>query len=303
MLRECVAPLMYFQQGSAETLVVDDGSSDNTDEVCAGLAREYGSDRLRYCRLDRNQGAPVARNRGILESRGDYIMFVDSDDVIAAHGLDQLMERLSAHPEWDYAYGKVALTDQALVPLARSRPIGAPFRAETPEDLAGYHWHTMGALYRRRCIERVGPWNEELTGSQDWEYQARVKLFGGRGEFVDAVVGYWRQHDSGRVGTRRFRADYVESVMKACASILDHSRAVGRCDSRLEQKLAKRLVVHALEWGANGYRNERRRCLDQALQTAPQAQFLRSAIRLLALCPVVFDRGVLGLIHRLQGRA
>ena len=36
----------------------------------------------------------------------------------------------------------------------------------------------------------MGPWNLELTGSQDLEYQARVKLFGGQGEFVDALVGY-----------------------------------------------------------------------------------------------------------------
>ena len=97
----------------------------------------------------------------------------------------------------------------------------------------------MGPIYRRRCIEKVGPWNLELTGSQDLEYQARVKLFGVQGEFVDALVGYWRQHTGGRVGTRSFRPDYVRSVMKACESIHTYARQARKCDSALERRLAK----------------------------------------------------------------
>jgi hypothetical protein len=137
----------------------------------------------------------------------------------------------------------------------------------------------MGAIYRRSYLEKVGPWNEALTGSQDWEYQARVKLAGGQGRFVDAVVGYWRHHGGSRVGTQAFRPDYVRSVMLACDSILQHARQVGRCDRPLERRLAKKLILHALEWGANGHPNERRQCLTQAAQTVPGDRFYRALIQ------------------------
>jgi glycosyltransferase involved in cell wall biosynthesis len=59
-----------------EVIVVDDGSSDETGRI---LGETYG-DRIRYC-FQRNQGASVARNRGIEEARGEWIAFLDSDDI------------------------------------------------------------------------------------------------------------------------------------------------------------------------------------------------------------------------------
>src|SRR5216684_2095663 len=59
-----------------EVIVVDDGSSDGTGRI---LGETYG-DRIRYC-FQTNQGASVARNRGIEEARGEWIAFLDSDDL------------------------------------------------------------------------------------------------------------------------------------------------------------------------------------------------------------------------------
>jgi len=289
-----------------EVIVVDDASTDETEEAVrtfsTGCSRDEGID-VRYVRQAARRGAPAARNHGISVASGGGLMFVDSDDTLAPAGLIDLATHLFQNDSYDYVYGRVILTDGRLKALPKIAPVGAPFSMDAAVDVAGYHWHTMGALYRRSCIDRIGPWNEALTGSQDWEYQARVKLSGGRGEFVDTLVGYWRQHDSGRVGARCFRPDYAESVMKACASILEQARVQGKCDTRLEQKLAKRLVVHALEWGRNGHRRERRRCLSQALYTAPNALFISAAVRLLSLCPSALDRGALRLVHWLQQRA
>jgi glycosyltransferase involved in cell wall biosynthesis len=289
-----------------EVIVVDDASTDNTEQAvrtfAARCSRAEGID-VRYVRQAARRGAPAARNRGISVASGGGLMFVDSDDTLAPAGLIDLATHLFQSDSYNYVYGRVILTDGRLKALPKIAPVGAPFSMDAAVDVAGYHWHTMGALYRRSCIDRIGPWNEALTGSQDWEYQARVKLSGDRGEFVDTLVGYWRQHDSGRVGARRFRPDYVDSVMKACASILEQARAAGKCHERLKCKLAKRLVVHALEWGANGHRRERQRCLHQALHTAPGAFLLSTAIRLYALCPSAFDRAALRVVHRLQQRA
>jgi hypothetical protein len=155
----------------------------------------------------------------------------------------------------------------------------------------------MGVVYRMECVRRVGPWNLELTGSQDWEYQARVKLFGGRGEFVDAVAGLWRQHHGNRVGTNHFRPDYVLSVMKACESIARQAQAAGRWEPALQNRLAKKLLIHALEWGANGFIGERRECLDLAISMAPGASPIHALCVFAGTLPQWASRILLGKIY------
>jgi len=292
-----VAPAVACGGLAVEFLIVDDCSMDSTCEVVARLQAEHGAEKIRFFRLEKNSGAQVARNLGIAEAQGEFFMFVDSDDMLVPEGVLQVLRHLQAKPELDYAYGKVHMTDEALQPLPGKVPVGAAFE-KVPVEVAGYHWHTMGPIYRRCCIEKVGPWNLDLTGSQDWEYQARVKLFGGRGEFVDALVGYWRQHTGGRVGTRSFRPDYVRSVMKACESIHTRALQAGKCDPALERRLAKKLIVHAIEWGANGYRKEKTRCLRQATATVGDDFSLRMAAMVFWVSPKFVDRMLLKKIYR-----
>ena len=297
MLRECIVPLMELPNGIAEVVVVDDCSTDGSEAVCRELSAEYGSTRLRYVRLDRNSGAPAARNLGITEARGDFFMFVDSDDVLEPTGIAEMLSVLVKRDELDFVYGRVVVTDHQLRPILHQHPVGSTYR-QIPLEIAGYHWHTMVPIYRRRLIERVGPWNTELTGSQDWEYQARVKMYGGPGEFVDVVVGFWRQHDGFRVGTSVFRPDYVKSVMHASRSILYHARHVGFCDQALEVRLAKRLLIHALEWGANGYRSERYYCLRQALVSISSPGLFRLLLKIFSMAPPCFDKIILFVLLR-----
>lgn len=296
LLPDCIAPLQALANIPVEFLVVDDCSTDNTAQVVRELQQQHGASRVRFFLQSQNAGAQEARNRGILEARGEFLMFVDSDDVLVPAGVLELLERLGSKQELDYAYGKVLMTDESLKPLAGKGPIGAGFE-DSPVEVAGYHWHTMGPIYRRRCIDKVGLWNLELTGSQDWEYQARVKLSGGRGEFLDTLIGYWRQHTGGRVGTRSFRPDYVRSVMKACESIHQHAKQAGKCDAALERRLAKKLIVHAIEWGANGYRDEKWKCLNLALGMAPKDPFLKFVILIFRISPKLLDIRILNKLY------
>jgi hypothetical protein len=245
---------------------VDDGSTDGTLELALTLQERYGKDRIVVIPLGGNQGAQVARNRGMEQARGELLLFCDSDDVLLASGVNELVEALSQNPDLDYAYGQVVMTDEFLSPLEGVSAIGCSFE-DSPFEMAGYHWHTMGPLYRKSFLAKVGPWNLALTGSQDWEYQARVKLAGGKGLFVDTLVGYWRQHEGGRVGARKFRPDYVRSVVTACAVILDGARKGGTCDRSLQRRLAKKLIIHALESGANNDQALRNLCLSGAVKS------------------------------------
>ncbi len=290
LLLDCVKPCVKIHGGcSVEVLVVDDASKDKTQDVVRALSSQYGTDRVRYFRLACNAGAQVARNRGILEARGEYIMFVDSDDVPAASGINELCSVLKKQNHVDYAYGQVVITDMSLNPLGPRAVVGKPYDG-SDAGLAGYHWHTMGALYRKRCVEKVGPWNVSLTGSQDWEYQARVKIAGGKGAFVDTFVGYWRQHGSDRIGADSFRPDYVKSAAKACCSIWSHACHARRNDPLLAEKLARRLLRHALEWGAAGYGASKQSCLQSAIEIASDDERTQLMLRMFARTPAWLDR-------------
>jgi glycosyltransferase involved in cell wall biosynthesis len=275
----------------AEFILVDDGSTDDTMEIADSLQRRYGEDRVIVIPLSGNQGAQIARNHGIDRSRGEFILFCDSDDVLVASGVKSLADALTRTPRLDYAYGKVVMTDATLVPLVGMEPIGGSFQ-ESSFEMAGYHWHTMGALYRKSYLKKIGPWNPDLTGSQDWEYQARVKLGGGKGLFIDTLVGSWRQHEEGRVGTRKFRPDYIRSVVTACDVILAVSIKEKKCDRSLKRRLAKKLIIHGLECGEARDAELHVLCFIKARHALHQDVAAQGCCTLLALVPL-FLNGVL----------
>jgi glycosyltransferase involved in cell wall biosynthesis len=285
-LEECVRPVMALPE--SEFILVDDGSTDDTIKIAHSLQRRYGMDRVIVISLTGNHGAQIARNQGMDRARGEFILFCDSDDVLVTSGVRSLADTLTRTPSMDYAYGKVVMTDAALVPLLGVQPIGGSFK-ESPFEMAGYHWHTMGALYRKSYLKKIGPWNPDLTGSQDWEYQARVKLGGGKGLFIDTIMGYWRQHKGGRVGALKFRPDYIRSVVTACDVILAGARAKGKCDRSLKRRLAKKLIIHALESGAHGDLLLRRLCLSHAASSISGDPIFVLLIMGLRLTPSLFD--------------
>lgn len=280
---------MELPRGWCEVVVVDDASRDDTEQVCGEMIGRHGADRVRYFRLQSNAGAPTARNRGTAEARGDYIMFIDSDDVPVVAGIETLLSELERRPDLDFAYGTVVSTDENLHPLAEYRPSGLAYR-DTDVEISGYHWCIHCPVYRRELIQRVGLWNTRLSGSQDWEYQARVKIARARGDFMDVLVGYWRRHGGERVGAKGFRPDYLESVMLSAEAVLQHAEKAGRADAALRRRLAKRLLVHAFEWGANGRTNDKRRCCRQARETAPDDGQIRILSFLIANAPQFVDR-------------
>jgi len=293
-LREAIASVLAQSMDSCEVIVCDDGSDEDLATECDEFSEQGGD--VRCSRTDENHGAPVARNRGLRLAKGEAVLFLDSDDVLVDGGVVALLKVLEDDASLDYVYGKVIRTDEDLQLLSNRLPIGGVF-SDSPVDAAGYHWHTMGALYRKSYLEKVGEWNEQLTGSQDWEYQARVKLTGGSYQMIDTLVGYRRLHGGERVGTSSFRADYVRSVMVACDSVLSKSREMNRCDSALERRLAKRLIVHALEWGANGCWKERRECLLQARRGLSGSFCFKILLSIVAVTSAFLDGWLLGKLR------
>lgn len=277
MIVEALNSLVEQSYRPLEIVVVDDGSTDDTPEILRNFSEKLTNSELTLKLLTTdNQGAQKARNLGFKESRGDYISFMDSDDLTCNDGFSVLVNTLKNNLSLDFAYGKVSVISlNQDDPDFKERTVGEVY-GDSSSLISGYHWHTMGAVYSRALLNRVGPWNENLTGSQDWEFQGRVKLSADKRQFSDCLVGYWRQHSGDRVGTSAFRKDYVDSVIKACFSLWDLSEKNDVLSKQLQRNLGKKIFRHSLEFGAHGAPAERDESLKALAKKSTGSLFNRT---------------------------
>jgi glycosyltransferase involved in cell wall biosynthesis len=142
-----------------EAVVVDDGSTDETERV----VRELGSELVRYVRQPQRAGAQAARNRGIREARGDWIAFQDSDDEWLPDKLERQVPLID--DEWTVVHGTarepmagLLANDEDALEVLRRRP-ATLFPA---------------LLVSRAALERIGPLDEELDAYQEWDTSLRL---------------------------------------------------------------------------------------------------------------------------------
>ena len=142
---------------TVEVIVVDDASIDATADVC----RELGE--IKYIRLDRNQGVAGARNVGILESTGQYVAFLDDDDLRLPGSLDTEAALLDANPEAGFVCGAMIMADQEYQPTGE---VFLPRRSGNVFwDLLELDFPVMplSTLIRKECFLRVGILNLRLA--------------------------------------------------------------------------------------------------------------------------------------------
>jgi glycosyltransferase involved in cell wall biosynthesis len=152
-----------------EIVVVDDGSSDNTEEICAPFAPE-----VRYERRE-NGGLSAARNTGLAATTGEWFLSLDADDILYPQALEVLSARASAG-DAGVVYGFVL---QRREPAVETRLHSLPYAVGVPPApaKAAFWWTpvaTLGsALVRRDLNEAVGGFDESFRQVEDAEYWLR----------------------------------------------------------------------------------------------------------------------------------
>ena len=151
-----------------EVLVVDDASNDDTARACLSL------EGIKYIRLDLNQGVAGARNVGILNSEGEYITYLDDDDVRLALSLNAQVEALASVPEAGLIYGQALIADQQGRTGADYYPERCP-QGDVFWELLGQNFIPCGTVvFRRACLSRVGLLDQSVPGIDDWDLWIRI---------------------------------------------------------------------------------------------------------------------------------
>ena len=184
-----------------EVIVVDDASTDQTASVCRGLAG------FEYVRLEQNAGLAQARNAGIMKSSGEFLAFLDDDDLRLAGSIDRQAALLVANETFGFVYGQVLIGDSKLCrPTGEIRPVRCPSGDLFWEFLRGNFIHVPSVLVRRRCLLEVGLFDPTMRATEDWDMWIRLAARYNTGG-LDEPVAIYRDFSpsSGQLSSNRLK--------------------------------------------------------------------------------------------------
>ncbi len=177
-----------------EAIVVDDGSSDNTREVVAGVKDA----RVRYI-YQENKGLPGARNAGIRASSGEYVAFLDSDDAFLPEKLALQVPVLDANPDLCLVAGGFIEVDMNMRPLHEIRPWVKNPTLDLLDWVRTCSFCVGSPLVRRGWLERAGLFDENMRYVEDWDLWLRMASMGCHMQWLKKPVYLYRMHASSMV--------------------------------------------------------------------------------------------------------
>jgi glycosyltransferase involved in cell wall biosynthesis len=254
LLAETLGSVLDQEHRELEVLVVDDGSEDETakllEEWRARFAAQPGRE-LRHFRQE-HLGGQAARNRGARESRGEFLNYLDDDDLLSAGKIAaQVDVARSSGAQLVYGPWVYFVRDErgyGLRPPHNAKPRAGDLPV-FEAWLRGWSWCVMAGLLSRGLADRIGPWNEEIRCCQDLELSARC--FRLDPEMAHCSRGLlYRRHHKGSVSNSSF-AEYEDSLI-AFARAIEKLAADALPPESAGSALAQYLGRHAIRFFAKG---------------------------------------------------
>ena len=172
-----------------EVIVVDDGSTDDTQAVLAGFA---GCTRPVHVIHKENRGVAAARNTGILAAQGDYFLFLDADDLIPATKLEHKVPVLDARPDVGLVYSAFQYIDESGTHVLHE--IRPKREGHLLKDLLrrSLFFPPGAAVLRRECLDQVGLFDETCPAAADTDMWIRIARGGFAFGYVDQPLFQYR---------------------------------------------------------------------------------------------------------------
>jgi glycosyltransferase involved in cell wall biosynthesis len=272
MLRVAVQSVLDQTYRPIEIIIVDDGSTDDTAAVSDGLADDHPAE-IKVIH-QKNTGPGLAREAGRVLAQGEFIQYLDSDDILLPRKFELQTAGLTSHPECGVSYGKTRhrYSDGTVEEMPWK---GSGIRVETmfPSFLRSRWWDTPTPLYRSSLCREAGAWTD-LRLEEDWEYDCRVASLGVRLYYCDEFVVEVRDHENGRL-CRGEAIDPARIIERARAHtlIFSHAQRAGITDTSPEmQHFARELFLLSRQCGAAGLEDESRDLFDLARKASGEVR-------------------------------
>ena len=204
-----------------EVIVVDDGSTDNTQSILSTFADA----RLQIVRLEKNSGRSRARNIALGAVRGEYVSFLDSDDYYLPGKIELQVDYLKENPAIDMVYTASACVDENDGSL--NYFYRAPISGDIYKEIAFFKPLTITlptVMLRRRVVERVGLFDEAMDRFEDTDYWRRISKRFSVGA-IDEVTCHIRTHRGNHIKSldpRSFVSSinyYIDKVFREDADV------------------------------------------------------------------------------------
>jgi glycosyltransferase involved in cell wall biosynthesis len=212
-----------------ECLVIDDHSTDNTKELVFDFIAN--DNRFKYLIRDREpKGAPTCRNIGIEKADSKYIIFLDSDDLLAPWCLEKRIGFFEQHPELDFILSaSMDFNDK----VGDMQTLRTDF--EHPDPLTLFlsfqsAWQTTSPTWRLDSIRGKIKWREEMLSWQDAVFHIEALLAKLKYEWIDDIPdNFIRTHDNQRITASGYNIDLIVNrvfVYKTVLELLKGNKAI-----------------------------------------------------------------------------
>jgi glycosyltransferase involved in cell wall biosynthesis len=174
LVREAIMCCLLQSYENIEVIIVDDGSTDQTQLILEELEKKWRKSLV--IRVQENSGPGIARQNGTEMAEGEFIQYLDSDDVLLEDKLSLQVDKLSEETNSDICYMISYQADYAYKPplvIGPMRSSGGKKESLFPQLLNERWWTTSSPLYRRSLIRRMDSWSC-LKNEEDWVFDAHA---------------------------------------------------------------------------------------------------------------------------------
>lgn len=248
-----------------EALVVDDGSTDASVAVVEAISRK--DPRVQSHRRQGEPGGNTCRNEGWRRSCGNWLMFLDSDDLLSPVCLEGRIRAMEGRDDLDFG---VFPHDRFLErPGDHDHPFHIPKSDDYVSNFLSFDipWQTCGPFWRRQSLDRLEPWDPGLRNCQDLDFHVRALLSGLRFEIFPGPRFLYRE---GNIGDSVCRAPitphFLESRERMMVRTCELLEKTNQWTPRRRSMIARLHFILADLFASHGYRGRARLIWDAALE-------------------------------------
>ena len=220
-LKKSVLSALSQSYSSVEVWVSDDCSTDETAEVAKDLLSQYSS--LRYHRQKVNLGISANNNWLLSQPQTDFIVRLDSDDLLHPRYIEELVPLLEVHPQAGYAHCAIQEIDQHDQPR-RVRVLGQRSIYQDADDalrasITGYRVAANICMFRQEVLEQMNFYKSKLLFAEDWDLAVRIADAGWGNVYCDQILASYRfWEDASNIRPKR-KYDEIEG----CREVFEQS--------------------------------------------------------------------------------